>query len=241
MLPATVIVSLLLAATAATYEVVRIHDRTVAAIAAGARAGGGRPRPELGPPRPGHRLSPAPNPSALPRPSMPPLPKSAKSPAGSTATSPAGSNELTQVSELAALLQRSAAVRTLLEATTRAVADCSLAPGLGLSRLDEVIRSRGDLLTSVAAAAVSQIPGGGQMRAEFVSALGYSLAADAEFGDWLQTVAGGACPVPTLSVSSFQAALSDSGLANSAKAEFLRQWNPLAARLDEPEFRIGQI
>jgi hypothetical protein len=172
---------------------------------------------------------------------MPPVPKSARSPAGSTATSPAGSSELTQVSELAALLQRSAAVRTLLEATTRAVADCTLAPGLGLSRLDEVIHSRGDLLTSVAAAAVSEIPGGSQMRAEFVSALGYSLAADAEFADWLQTIAGGACPVPTLSVSSFQAALSDSGLANSAKAEFLRQWNPLAARLGEPEFRIGQI
>ncbi len=172
---------------------------------------------------------------------MPPIPKTTNSRAGRTARSPAGTSELTQLTELTALLRRSAATRTLLEATTHAVADCTLAPDRGLSRLDQVIQSRGELLTSVAGAAVSQIPDGSQLRAELVSALSYSLAADAEFATWLGTISAGACPVPTLSVSSFQAALSDSGLANSAKAEFLRQWNPLAAGLDQPEFGVGQI
>jgi hypothetical protein len=243
MLPAIVIAGLLLTATAATFEVVRIHDRTVAAIAAGGHAGArGRPRAESSRPRPRHRLSALPNPTALPRPSMPPIPKQAKSQAGS-ATSPAasGGTELTELTELAALLHRSAAIRSFLEATTRAVADCALAPDAGLARLDQVIQRRGDLLTSVAAAAVSEIPDGSRLRAEFVTALSYSLAADGEFADWVQAVAGGACPLPTLSVSSFQAALSDSGLANDAKAEFLSQWNLLAARFGQPEFRIGQI
>jgi hypothetical protein len=172
---------------------------------------------------------------------MPPIPKTAKNQAGRTAESPAGTNERTQLSELARLLRRSASIRTRLEATTRAVADCTLAPDLGLSRLDQVIQSRGELLTSVAAAAVSEIPDGSQLRAELVRALSYSLAADGEFATWMGTISGGACPVPTLSVSSFQAALSDSGLANIAKAEFLRQWNPLAARFGQPEFGIGQI
>jgi hypothetical protein len=179
---------------------------------------------------------------------MPPVQKtvarparsSARSPAGS-ARVPAGSAEGAQLRELAALLRRSAAVRTLLEATTRAVADCTLAPDSGLSRVDRVISSRRGLLASAGAAAVTHIPGGSRLRAEFVSALRYSLAADSEFADWLQTIARGACPVPTLSVSSFQAALSDSGLANAAKTEFLRQWNPLAARYGQPEFGIGQI
>jgi hypothetical protein len=172
---------------------------------------------------------------------MPPIPKTVTRPAGGTGSSPAGSTEGTQLSELAGLLRRSAAIRTRLEATTRAVADCTLAPGRGLSRIDRVISSRSELLTSVAAAGVSDIPGGSRLRAEFVGALSYSLAADGEFADWLQTIAGEACPAPTLSVSSFQAALSDSGLANIAKTEFLRQWNPLAARFGQPEFGIGQI
>ncbi len=239
LLPATVIVGLLLTATAATYEVVRVHDRTVAAIDSGA-GGSDRPHPQAGPDR-RHRLSLVPSRAALTRPRMPPIPKTTNSRAGRTARSPAGTSELTQLTELTALLRRSAATRTLLEATTHAVADCTLAPDRGLSRLDQVIQSRGELLTSVAAAAVSQIPDGSQLRAELVSALSYSLAADAEFATWLGTISGGACPVPTLSVSSFQAALSDSGLANSAKAEFLRQWNPLAAGFDQPEFGVGQI
>jgi hypothetical protein len=242
LLPATVIVGLLLAATAATYEVVRIHDRTVAAIAAGARASDRVQQPAEPARRPArHRLGRLPNPTALPRPSMPPIPKTATSRAGSTGRGAAGTNEPAQLRELAALLRRSAAIRTLLEATTRAVADCALAPDLGLSRLHQVIQRRGALLSSVAAAAVSEISDGGQLRAELVSALSYSLAADGEFANWMGTISGGACPVPTLSVSSFQAALSDSDLANGAKAEFLRQWNPLAARFGQPEFGTGQI
>jgi hypothetical protein len=172
---------------------------------------------------------------------MPPIPKPAKSPGGSATGNPGGSTELTQLSELASLLRRSAAVRARLEATTRAVDECTLSADLGLSRLDQVIVSRSELLASVAATDISQIPDGSQLRAEFVSALGFSLAADGEFADWLRSVAGGACPVPTLSVSSFQAAQSDSGLANAAKVEFLRQWNLLAGRFGEPEFRASQI
>ncbi len=165
----------------------------------------------------------------------------ARSPAASTARSTAGSTEGAELRELAALLRRSAAVRTLLEATTRAVADCTLAADEGLSRLDRVISSRRELLAGVAAAAVTEVPGGRQLRAELLSALGYSLAADREFADWLRTSARRGCPVPTLSVSSFRAALSDSDLANAAKAEFVQQWNPLAARFGQPQFRATQI
>ncbi len=171
---------------------------------------------------------------------------SARSPAGGarnpgSARSPAGSTERAQLRELATLLRRSVAVRTLLEATTRAVADCSLAPDVGLSRVDRVISSRRELLASVAATAITKVQGGSRLEAELVAALRYSLAADSQFADWLRTIAGAACPVPTLSVSSFQAALSDSDLANAAKTEFLQVWNPLAARYGQPEFGFGQI
>jgi hypothetical protein len=245
-LPVCVIVALLLAATAATYQVIRIHDRTVAADAAAARASG-RDRPSPSPPGRPSRIRPRPVPSAsaLGRPSLPPIPRPVTHRAGKTATKragrAAGSTESTQLGELAALLRRSAAVRSLLDATTRAVADCALAPGQGLSRLDRVILSRSELLASVAAATVSEVPEGSQLRAEFVSALRFSLAADSEFADWLRAVGGEACPVPTLSVSSFQAALTDSDLADAAKTEFLLQWNPLAARSGQPVFGVGQI
>jgi hypothetical protein len=257
LLPVTVIVALLLAATAATYEVMRIHDRAVAAFAAEARASSrSRPRadfPGLGSPtRPG----PVPRLGAPARPTLPPMPRAtgragstaegspgntAKGSAGSTAKGSAGSTELAQLTDLAALLRRSAAVRALLEATTRAVANCTLASGQGLPRLDRVIVSRSELLASVAAASVTKIPDGSQLRAGFVTALRFSLAADGEFADWLRAIAGQACPVPTLSDSSFQAALSASQLADAAKVEFLRQWNPLAARAGQPEFGVGQI
>jgi hypothetical protein len=265
LLPVTVIVALLLAATAATYEVMRIHDRAVAAFAAEARDSS-RSRPRADSPSQGSPTRPRPVPrlGAPARPTLPPMPRvtgragstakrspgnTAKGSAGSTPKGSAGSTakgsaartELAQLTDLAALLRRSAAVRALLEATTRAVANCTLASGQGLPRLDRVIVSRSELLASVAAAAVTKIPDGSQLRAKFVSALRFSLAADGEFADWLRAIAGQACPVPTLSDSSFQAALSDSQLADAAKVEFLRQWNPLAARAGQPEFGVGQI
>lgn len=229
---------LLLAATAATYQVIRIHDRTVAAIAASARD---QPSPATASRPPTIHVRPAPHATVLPRPSLPPIPKRFLRQAGSAARRHAGSTESAQLSELAALLRRSATVRSLLDATTGSVADCTLAPGQGLSRLDRVIVSRSELLASVASATVSEVPDGSQLRAEFVSALRFSLAADSEFADWLRAVAGQSCPVPTLSVSSFLAALSDSDLADAAKAELLLQWNPLAARSGQPVFGVGQI
>lgn len=250
LLPVCVITALLLAATAATYQVVRIHDRTAAAIAASARASAraaarDRPSPAAASRPPLTRIRPVPRLAVLPRPSLPPIPKKYLRQAGRTAgrhaESAAGSTESAQLGELAVLLRRSVTLRSLLNATTRAVADCTLAPGQGLSRLDRVIASRSELLASVAAATVSQVPGGSRLRAEFVSALRFSLAADSEFADWLRTVAGESCPVPTLSVSSFLAALSDSDLADAAKAELLLEWNPLAARSGEPVFGVGQI
>jgi hypothetical protein len=244
--PVCVIAALLLAASAATYQVIRIHDRTVAAIAASDRASGrDRPSPSA-PSRPSLiHIRPAGRAPALPRPSLPPIPRKFLRQAGRTAgrhaESTAGSTESAQLSDFAALLRRSANVRSLLDATTRAVADCTLAPGQGLSRLGRVIVSRSELLASVAGATVSQVPAGSQLRAAFVNALRFSLAADSEFADWLRAVAGQSCPVPTLSVSSFLAALSDSDLADAAKAALLLLWNPLAARSGQPVFGVGQI
>jgi hypothetical protein len=265
-LPAAMIAGLLVAASTATYAVIRVHERTAAGTWAGVGGQTGQPGPGSGRPgqpgrarsapagsaglrsrRPGSAHSPGsahppgslrrphplplPRPTALPRPSLP------------TGTSPGRSTEAAELGQVAALLRRSAAVRSVLDATTRAIASCQLPSGAGLSRLKGVIVTRTGLLESAAATQVAAVPGGGRLQASLVDAMRFSLAADTEFAAWAADVgnAGDSCPVPTLSDSSFQTALTDSALASAAKAQFLQQWNQLAAASGEPAFRGSQI
>jgi hypothetical protein len=246
-LPAVAVAGLLLAASIGTYQIVRIHDRMVAAAIAAARYGSssrdpatGRSPGPAGRSHPAPRLTPVARPHRLPRlkplPRMPPLPRLRHRPAASQAAD----SERGELTRLASLLQRSASVRTDLNAATHAVADCVMAPATGLRSIEEVIGDRSQLLDAAVQAPVASIPDGAGLLAELVSGLRFSLAADGQFANWASGL-GDTCPVPTLASSSFQAALSDSGRANTAKSQFLEQWNPLAAGYRLPTFRADQI
>jgi hypothetical protein len=254
-LPAALIGVLLFAATGATYEVVRVHDRAAAAQSvAGARlrqqVSHHRHHPvrRAGPGPPAARtLPPSPRPAGSPTPASPaPASPAPASPVPATTvpptTGPAGGTEAAELGQITTLLRRSATIRTELNATTRAVASCALSTGGGLARIETVIRARTEVLDAAVGATVSAISGGARLRAELVEAMRYSLAADSQFADWLRDLSGwDACPVPTVSNSSYLAGLTDSTLAGAAKAGFLRQWNQLAASFGQPAFSAGQI
>jgi hypothetical protein len=239
-LPAAIIGLLLFAAIGATYEVVRFHDR-VAAEESIAQARLRVPARQHRHSRPRHA---GPGQSAVrTQPRARPLPRPGPIPAGATPTvGPARGAEVAELGQITALLERSAAIRTILSTTTSRVASCELSMAGGLARVETVIRGRTELLDAAVAMTVSAIPDGDQLRGELVAALRFSLGADSQFADWMRDLSGwGTCPVPTLANSSYQAGLTDSALAAAAKADFLRQWNQLAAGFGQPAFGAGQI
>jgi hypothetical protein len=229
-LAAALVVATLLAATAATYAVLTRRDPATPTAADYSRAASP-------PPEPTASVVPVTPPSA-PAPSFPPGP----SPTARPGPSPSGDTEEAQLSQLAAVLGRSATARAALGATTRAVADCTIPAAQALRRISGVIGDRQRQLAQVRLAQVSQIPDGGRLRRTFENALRYSLAADNEFTDWMRDVERtGQCPVPTLADSSYLAGITDSSLAARAKEDLLLQWNPLAVVFGLPGFSPGQI
>lgn len=224
-MPTITIVVMLLAGLSATYAAVSNHALTPAPIS-GAPAANDRPGPQAAPRRHAGHIrpfrSPPVSPSAMPAPGSP--------------------LELAQVSQITALLQRSAAIRTFLGQTTRGVATCTMPATVGLSRIAAVIQARTGMLSSVLSSAMSAIPDGEQIRSELVAATRFSLAADSEFAAWMRVLPrAGSCPVPTISSSLYLAAIEDSTMADGAKFEFLQRWNPLAISLAQPSFGSGQI
>jgi hypothetical protein len=231
LLPAATIAAALLAGIGATYALVGSLSHPPGAASPAARPPQGEPPTAATHPRP---------------PGLPARPRTSQGAGPSTsAGSGPGAGAATERAELAqvsALLRRSAASRAVVLATTRAVASCTLLPGVALAQLDAAIAARQILLTDSGTLPVAAIPAGVLMRADLAAALRYSIAADRGFAHWMGDVQqAGTCPVSLLADDSYVAGLHESALASRAKARFLRLWDPLAAGLGQPVFTRGQI
>ncbi|MEV4141993.1 hypothetical protein AB0J72_58825 [Dactylosporangium sp. NPDC049742] len=131
-----------------------------------------------------------------------------------------------QAAAVDAVLDASVASRTKLNAAIARVDDCT-AVEQAIADLRAVGTERQAQLDAVAAADLSALAGGEQLRGLLTDALRYSLAADRSFVLWGQAVQAGGCDGGGR--SDYQEAQRQSRLAGDAKARFLAVWSPVAA------------
>ncbi len=167
-----------------------------------------------------------------------------QAPAADT-TSPRTARTLTPATELtqmAAVVDLSAAARNTVVSATDQVTSCSAAPSAAIIRIRAAVGRRRTAVDRLAALDVAAIPSGEIMRDYLRRALRLSIRADDDFIAWLGHLgSGGPCPVSTGTDSSYQAGLRASSEATAVKQRFVALWNPLAARLGQPRFDAIQI
>ncbi|MGI5185768.1 hypothetical protein ACQEVZ_56935 [Dactylosporangium sp. CA-152071] len=141
-----------------------------------------------------------------------------------------------QAAAVDAVLDASVASRTKLNAAIARVDDCT-AVEQAVADLRAVGTERQAQLDAVAAADLSALPEGEQLRGLLTDALRYSLAADRGFVLWGQAVQAGGCDGGGRAdyQADYQEAQRQSRLAGDAKARFLVVWNPVAARHGLPD------
>ncbi|MEV0560661.1 hypothetical protein [Dactylosporangium sp. NPDC050588] len=132
-----------------------------------------------------------------------------------------------QAAAVDAVLDASVASRTKLNAAIARVDDCT-AVEQAVADLRAVGTERQAQLDAVAAADLSALPEGEQLRGLLTDALRHSLAADRGFVLWGQAVQAGGCGGSGR--ADYREAQRQSRLAGDAKARFLAVWNPVAAR-----------
>ena len=149
---------------------------------------------------------------------------------GVSATSSPSETELAaqQAAALGTLLTSSAAARTALHQAVTQVGACANLPG-AVSKLQDVVNQRSSEYGRASALATSALPGGAKVKSALVAALDSSLKADQEYLAWAREQQSGGC-TPISQSSAYHAAFSASQQADAAKRDFVRIWNPVAAR-----------
>jgi hypothetical protein len=157
-------------------------------------------------------------------------------------SSPGTGTEQAQLARVTPQIRRSVSARSTVVTATQGVAACTMAPGKGISLMNQAISERRAVITRLGTLSVTAVRGGPQLLADFKQVLQRSIRADRGFIGWMQNIkTSGTCPVNTTADASYQAGLQASRQANSAKRSFLGLWNPLASRFGQPRYTASQI
>jgi hypothetical protein len=155
---------------------------------------------------------------------------------------PGTSTEQTQVAQVAPQIRRSVSARATVVRATRGVGACKMAPGRGISLMNQAISDRRAVVTRLGTLSVTAVPNGQRLLVDFKQVLQRSIRADQGFIGWMQDIRrSGTCPVNTTADASYRAGLQASRRADSAKHSFLGLWDPLASRLGQPRYTASQI
>jgi hypothetical protein len=161
---------------------------------------------------------------------------------GKSSGKPKSGAESAQLARLSGLLQQSHAARSRVVRATAGVGNCSMAPAAGVGLMNQSIRQRQKVLGELKTVPVSSIPGGRSMAAELQQVLRHSVDADRDFVGWMQQIQPSRhCRLNTRKSAPYQAGLTASARANSAKTAFLAHWNPLARKFGQPTYTAFTI
>jgi hypothetical protein len=164
-------------------------------------------------------------------------------PGSSPQSGPPGTGtEQSQVAQVTPQIRRSVSARATVVTATQGVAACRMAPGQGISRMNQAISERRAVITRLGTLSVAAVPNGQRLLADFKQVLRQSIRADQGFIGWMRDIQNsGSCPVNTTADASYRAGLRASRQASSAKLSFLGLWNPLARRFGQPRYTASQI
>jgi hypothetical protein len=139
------------------------------------------------------------------------------------------SSEAAQVNNL---LNNSATSRVALQTAVNDIGSCSNVSA-AVTAIQNVASQRSTELRDATALQTGALPNGAALKADLLSALNYSLRADRDFLRWGQQQLTG-CTDPAPVTSAYTAGFDASKRAGTAKGEFLRLWNPIAAQQGLP-------
>lgn len=152
-------------------------------------------------------------------------------------STPGSSAEQTELTQFLTAVRGSVAARTLVKKAVLQVGACTMTPAAGVSRLEQAITDRKNVLAMLGRLSVSAIPAGQSMRADLENVLNLSISADRDFIGWMQDPQSTQdCPTTTTQDASYSAGLTASSQAMQAKNQFLAVWNPLAEQFSLPTY-----
>ncbi|GAA2588029.1 hypothetical protein GCM10010435_77970 [Winogradskya consettensis] len=140
---------------------------------------------------------------------------------------------LLQARAIDRLLGRSRVSRDKLNSAIDRVGRCT---GLGgaIDDLQAVGRERRAQIAEVTGADLSALPDGEVLRSRLVTALQFSLDADAAYVEWAEPTLAGRCANTAARKAAYARGRSASDQAGAAKEDFLTAWNPVATSLGVP-------
>ena len=143
-------------------------------------------------------------------------------------TSPSG-----QAAQLNNLLDSSTASRKSLIAAVQNVDDCTNVAG-AVSDISAVAGQRAGEYTKAAALSTGALRDGSALKSDLISALRYSVLADQDFLSWAREELAVNCGTSASATDSYNAGVSASAAAVTAKNEFVSLWNPIASTQGYP-------
>lgn len=158
------------------------------------------------------------------------------------AASKSANAEQSELSQVAALVKLSARARNEVVGAVQAAGSCDMKPARGVGILEKAIAERKSAIGQIGKLSTAGIPGGQPMIDDLETSLRQSSKADEGFIGWMKDMASsGSCPVDPATDTSYQNGYRASKAASTAKAQFLKLWNPLARQFDQPVFTVNKI
>jgi hypothetical protein len=148
--------------------------------------------------------------------------------------------EGTELSRIAAELRQSSDARSAVTRATQDVGNCTMSAADGIRLIRDAIRERDAVLLQLQASPTSAIPGGKIMSADLEQVLRLSVRADQNFIGWMED-SQRPCARSAAQDTHYQAAMTASYQATTAKQDFLAHWNPLADQYGQPAFTASAI
>lgn len=138
--------------------------------------------------------------------------------------SPSSQSESDEATQMSNLLDASSSSRQSLDAAVQDVGNCS-GSSSDVTTISNVANQRTTEYNNAKQLSTGALPDGSQLKSDLVSALYYSTQADQDFLTWAQQqINDGGCT----QTASYQAGVTASQNAVTAKNEFVQLWNPIA-------------
>jgi len=166
-------------------------------------------------------------------------PPAVSSPAASAAPSAATATASRQAAAVNQLLSSSAAARSTLVGAVGDVRSCRRLPG-AIGRIQQVVNQRSTEYRRVSALSTAALANGATVKADLLATLRSSLQADRDYLAWARQQRGPGC-TPGAPSPAYNAAIGADQQADASKGEFIRVWNPVAARYGLPRAQPGSI
>ena len=139
-------------------------------------------------------------------------------------------DEPAQVRAIDGLLNRSIASRNKLNQAIDRVNRCTDLSG-ALADMRAVGDEREAQLAALAAADLTAVPGGEELRSELSTALRHSLEADQAYVEWTGLTIDNGCTRTSARTAAYRRGRAASDQAGEAKVAFLERWNPIAQQM----------